>query len=272
VAAGLALSGLTMTPGWAANPQNTNPNLNQSANPSDQTNPNELGNRPDGTLVTDESQAKSIRNVLAEVTTAAVTKDGISTIIGDLSKADRDRMDKEKDNKYEDLNQAAAQFQQDWKNKYNSDFKIRDVNQVFTDQVPIFQGDVPERMAAGATAKPMTPPHADDRTQDQKLMATVFFAPNRDAKLPQVQVYLYNEGTILNSWKIELNGQADVPRLHEALLNHLNRLHDEVGQWPDNQDTAARVVSQSVLAALTDAARGSQAMAPSQNGTEANTR
>jgi hypothetical protein len=269
VVSGLVLGGLTMGPARAADP---NPPTPGAINGGMDVRPDQMSGattRPQGQLVTDSSEAKAIRNVLAEVTEAAVTKNGMSTIIGDLSKADRDRLDKEKDNKYDDLNQAAAQFQQDWKDKYHSDFKIHDVNQVFTDEVPIYQGYLPQLNGSSA---PM-PTSGGQPGRDQKLAATVFFAANGDAKLPALQIYLFNEGTILNSWKIEEPGRIDSAQLHQALLARLNRLHDQRGQWPDNQDTAARLVSQTVMVAVSQASGGSQAMSPAQNsgGAQANT-
>ncbi len=286
IAASVAMGGLMMVPAWSADHNPSTPSENSNLTFEQANGP---ATRPQGTLLTDESQTKAIRTVLSDVTLDAVKKDGMSSLIGELSKADRDRLDKEKNNKYDDLNQAAAQFQQDWKDKYHTDFKINDVNQVYTDPVSIFQGNIPDRFGRESgidvpnTNNPdsNTPNSTNSRTYsptnnqganpdartaaDEKLMATVYFPPNRDAQVPAVQLHLYNEGMIMNSWKIQLNGQVDANQLHQALVNRLNKLNDQRQQWPDNQETAARIVSQSVLSALNDAGRNGTAMTPTGN-------
>src|SRR5262249_8999583 len=91
--------------------------------------------------------ADDIRNTLATVTEASLTKGGFDDVCERFVDADRNRLGKsgitEKDQPV--LDGRIAQFQKDWYAKYNQDFKIKDQAAVFNDQFAMIrQGEIPD--------------------------------------------------------------------------------------------------------------------------------
>jgi len=105
--------------------------------------------------------AEEIHDVMAQVTEAALTKDGLDDIVERFVDADRNRLGQNKDALKADdtLNGRIAQFQKDWKDKYNQDFDIKDEDKVYdTSFAMITEGEegrartASDRINADATA------------------------------------------------------------------------------------------------------------------------
>lgn len=289
-AAAFALSGLTFLPvqaadiGGAQAGQGTSnggvgdnqqgggqtPDQNNNASAANNANPGANGDQngvPSGPAVSD-SQAKSIDKTLADTVESAVEKNGFSDLISYLNQADQQRLkDDSKNANFDDLNAAAAQLQQDWNNKYGHDFKIDDSHQTFA-SAQIYQGDIgSQARTAGETMAPQannsngTPDNSQANRTDANLATAVINASNMRHRLV---IRLSNEGTVMDSWKIDLPQQYSADQLKAALVQRLNGLHNNVDRWPTDEAQAQRVVSTQILAALVHAGRTAQSGA---NGT-----
>src|SRR5262249_33358231 len=97
-----------------------------------------------------ERNAKNIKGVISEVTEAALTKSGLDDIEERLTKADRDRLDQNKDALKNNaaLDGRIEQFQKDWKAKYNQDFKIPDKEAVYSNDFAMISQGAEARTAS----------------------------------------------------------------------------------------------------------------------------
>jgi len=91
------------------------------------------GNHEAQTAAGQTKSSEEIHDVMAQVAEAALTKDGLDNIVERFVDADRNRLGTNKDDLKADdtLNGRIAQFQKDWKAKYNQDFDIKDEDAVY---------------------------------------------------------------------------------------------------------------------------------------------
>jgi hypothetical protein len=198
-----------------------------------------------------ETNAKHIRAVLSEVTEAALTKSGLDDIQERLSKADRDRLDQNKDALKNNaaLDGRIAEFQKDWKAKYNQDFKIPDKNAVYSADFAMISQGAEARTASSqipadaANAKP-----AADADKNDRDFAVVKI-PASHGK-PAISVPLVYEKA--HGWKIDIPDSVDSNKLRDNVQAALTKCDEMKDQWPSDVNEAYRGVSHGVLAAIMD--------------------
>jgi len=92
--------------------------------------------------------ADDIRKTIATASEASLTKGGFDDLVERFADADRNRLGKEmKSDTFKNdttLDGRIAQFQKDWKAKYNQDFNIKDRHAVFDESFAMIrQGELP---------------------------------------------------------------------------------------------------------------------------------
>jgi hypothetical protein len=203
-----------------------------------------------------DTAMKDTRDTLATAVEAAVTNNGLSDVTERFSKADRDRIGKIDKNSLGDLNAAIDKFRADWKAKYNQDFKLTDKEQVvFGTPIEIKIGDVTDnaRLASERTGPTATGTNANTNANDKSVNNVTTVNVPAAGGAPAVTLKLTNEGTVTNSYKIDVPDSLDANKLRDNLTRHLNDVNGMKDQWPADANEAYRVVSQHVLAAIADA-------------------
>jgi len=217
---------------------------------------------------------KKIRDVLQEVTEAALTKNGFDDIVERFHKDDRQRLhDYANKNKFDDINAKVAEINDAWKAKYGSEFKIKDRDAVFNDQwAPVKEGardlarTASERQGPGAGVNVNVDNNkaaADVNVKGAGQAADGSLAETGDRDyavvsikashgLPEVTLNTVYDG-LLRGWKLDIPDTVDGAKLHDNLLMHLNHIASMKDQWPSEVNEAQRIVAHHVLAALTDA-------------------
>jgi hypothetical protein len=221
--------------------------------------------------------AAKIHKVLAQVAEAAFTKNGFTDIEERLSKADRDRLDQNKDALKNDdtVNGRVAELQKDWQAKYNQKFDIKDqdkvLNQQFASIDEMAAGDK-ARTASGTVAPdanapantPANTPAPADATADQakamdRATATVHIPESHG--LPALDVPMVHEGM---SWRIDIPDSVDSAKLRSNLQTALTDIGNMKDQWSADVDDAYRQVTHRVLLALFDKPATDAGAAPSK--------
>lgn len=217
----------------------------------------------------DISDAGDIRDTLAEVTEAALTKDGFNDIIERFVDMDRNRMDVDRDrlyglneNDFQILNERITEFQNVWKNKYGQDFDIRE-NKVYA-PLAFAQGRITDadRFMSQWPVDP-TPLKPDDAAQPAGsglLTERVKEQGNIENGREIAIVRLPSEFglPVLNAsfideafgWKIDVSNTLSGRELHDNLVKHLTYLGDHVDQWPADVNEAYRAATHHVLMAI----------------------
>jgi hypothetical protein len=208
--------------------------------------------------------AEQIHDVLAQVAEAAFSKDGVSDVAERLCKADRDRLDQNKDALKGDdtFNGRVAEIQKDWKAKFNQSFDIKDEDKVLNQQfasIDEMQASEAARTASGTvtpeagTAAPAAAP-ADEaarnaaNTGDKKRdTAIVHIAASHG--YPALDVPLVHETM---GWRIDIPDSVDSAKLKANILTALTDLDEKKDQWPAEADDAYRAVTHRVLLAIFD--------------------
>jgi len=197
--------------------------------------------------------------LLGQVTNAALTKGGFNDVIERFNDADRNRLgsyahDKNNKDKLDILDGRIAQFQKDWKAKYNENFKIHKDDVVFGNSMfTIAQGEIGkdaqlagERVPAADSSKPAT---GGDRNLDKgRNIAYVTVAASHG--LPELKVPLIHE--LPDMWKIDVPDSVTGQKLYDNLLKHLTMVNEQKDQWPSDVNDAYRMVSHHVLLAILD--------------------
>jgi len=200
-----------------------------------------------------------IYTLLGQVTNRALTKGGFSDVAERFNDADRKRIDawiKDKNNKekLDVLDGRIAQFQKDWKAKYNENFKIHKDDVVFGNSMfTVAQGEIGkdavlagERLPAADPSKPIT--GGDRNLEKGRNVAYVTVAASH--ALPELKVPLIHE--LPDFWKIDVPDSVDGKKLYDNLLNHLTMVNEHKDQWPSDVNDAYRMVSHHVLMAVLD--------------------
>jgi hypothetical protein len=200
-----------------------------------------------------------IYTMLGQVTNASLTKGGFDDVVQRFNDADRNRIggwvhDKNNKEKFDVLDGRIAQFQKDWKAKYNEDFKIRKDDVVFGNPMfTVAQGEVGkdaqlagERLPAADNTKPAT--GGDRNLEKGRNVAYVTVAASHG--MPELKVPLIHE--LPDVWKIDVPDGVDGKKLYDNLLKHLTMANEMKDQWPADVNDAYRAVSHHVLMAVLD--------------------
>jgi hypothetical protein len=199
---------------------------------------------------TQPSADKALRDARATLATcveAALTHNGLSDMVERFSKPARDRIGKIDKDSLGDLNAAIGQFKNDWKAKYNQDFKLTDKDEVvFGSPVEVKVGDTgAARLAAARTSANDTGATSSDREANN--VVTVTMPATADA--PALALRLVNEGTVMASYKIEVPDSLTADQLRDALTQQVKAIDGMKGSWPSDVNEAYRIASQHILAA-----------------------
>lgn len=194
--------------------------------------------------------AEGIRDVLAQVTEAALTKGGLSDMVERFVDADRNRIGPGADANFADLDGRIDQFRKDWKAKYNQDFDIKDEEAAFPNATfAIVQGEIGRNAATDTTgADSPTSPAADTNRNDAgRNIATIQVAASHGA--PALTVPMIHEAP--DRWKIDVPDTLTAEKLKQNVLDHLTAA-DNPAQWPADVNDAYAMVSHHVLMAVLD--------------------
>jgi hypothetical protein len=195
-----------------------------------------------------DSALKGARETLATAVEAAVTHNGLNDVVERFSKSDRDRIGKYKDDSLADLNAAIGQFKNDWKAKYNQDFKLTDKEQlVFGSPVEVKTGDTTDsaRLAASKSGPDNNTAGGNDKAANNAVTVTM----PADSGAPAVAIHLDNEGTVSSSYKINVPDTLTADQLRDALTQQIKSIDGMKGSWPSDVNEAYRVASQHILSA-----------------------
>ena len=206
-------------------------------------------NSPRGTAAAPD--AEGIRDVLAQVTEAALTKGGLDDIAERFVDADRNRLGQGGglDNAA-DLDARIDQFRKDWQAKYNQEFDIKDEEAAFPEQsFAIAQGEIGKNAATGTTgADRPDSAAADANTNDPgRNIATVQVAAGQGGAA--LTVPMVHEAP--DRWKVNVPDTLTADKLKQNLLAHLNAAGNPA-QWPADVNQAYAQVSRHVLMAVLD--------------------
>lgn len=221
--------------------------------------------------VSPRSPAKSdIQNLLAQVTEAGVGKGEIPTLVGFLSKADRDAIGDVRSKQWADLDGRADEFHQDWQAMFGISFSLTDKQSVVygdesfpirpgkeANEHPSSQpvGQAPATDTSAATMPSITQAMGEDPSQlEATTVHTAIVELPATRHSGPIVLHLVNEGTTVPSWKIDLPTTISAQSLHDSLLKHLTRFDDHRANWPTEINEAYQAASREVLASLLDAA------------------
>jgi hypothetical protein len=154
-----------------------------------------------------------IRKTLANSAEASLTKGGFDDLIERFSDSDRNRLGKEMKGNQEFKNDTTldgriAQFQKDWKDKYNQDFNIKDRNAVFDESFAMIrQGELPgygsarmagERESGAAANTPGTTGDMNTPAPTANPDGTARSAPSGTANQPTGDASVNNNNDRMN--------------------------------------------------------------------------
>jgi len=172
-----------------------------------------------GVIPTSEGQAHA---TIAEITSAALTRNGIKDIVERLAKNDRDRLaDWAKTANMDDYNAKVDLLRGDWKSKYTDDFD--------KPKTSIFQNFVTfsEVKKEGFNTGTITLPASHG--------------------LPELTFNLESSGV---SWKLDIPDEVSGEQLKSNLMKHFDMLDADKANWPADKVEADRLFAHHVLAAL----------------------
>jgi len=194
--------------------------------------------------------AEGIRDVLAQVTQAAVKKGAISDVVERFVDADRNRLGKGELKNSAELDGRIDQFRKDWKAKFNEDFNIKNEEAAFPEQsFSIAQGEIGRDAAAGTTGadSPASPAADTNRNDPGRNVARIQVAAGHN--LPAMSIPMVHEA--IDKWKIDVPESLTAEKLNQNLLDHLTAA-DMPDQWPSDVNQAYAQVSHHILMAILD--------------------
>jgi len=201
-----------------------------------------------------------IRRTLATATEAAVTKGGFDDLVERFVDADRNRIGQSGVTKQDQptLDGRIAQFQKDWKAKYNQDFSIKDKDAVFNDSFAMIkEGEIPG--SARLAGERVGTDNAGNKDSDRPGGGDTNREPGRNVAyvtipaghgLPELQIPMIHE---MGGWKIDVPDNITGEQLRDNLLKHLTMADDDKANWPSDVNDAYRAVSHHVLASIFNA-------------------
>ena len=201
---------------------------------------------PNGTAAAPD--AEGIRDVLAQVAEASVTKAGLDDLVERLVDQDRNRIGQtlQKDNA--DLDGRIDQFRKDWQAKYNQEFDIKNEEQAFPNSAfAITQGEIGR--TAGADVKVDSPDSAAadaNRNDAGRNIAAIRIQSSHG--LPALTVPMVHEAP--DMWKIDVPNTLTAEKLKANVLAHLTAANEMKDQWPADVNEAYAAVTHHILMAL----------------------
>jgi len=213
--------------------------------------------------------AEGIRDILASVTEAALTENGLNDVTERLVDADRNRIGKSLGGDFPEHAALVQQFRADWKAKYGQDFDIKQEQATLPDTMfTVTQGEVAPTAAGaevdvdrdadgGATVdvdrksgvdSPDTTAADANRNDPGRNIASV--AVQASHGMPALTVPLIHEAP--DNWRIDAPDTLDGEKLKQNVLAHLQAAHGMKDQWPDNVRDAYAAVTHHVLMAVLD--------------------
>ena len=193
--------------------------------------------------------AEGVRDVLASVTEAALTKDGLDDLTERLVDADRNRIGDAIDEESAEHTALVTQFRADWKAKYGQDFDIKE-DKAFSDSMfTIAQGEIGEAAPTGAEiATGQKAGDLDTNKEEGRNVAVVQVAESHG--MPALTVPLIHE--LPDAWRIDVPDTITAAKLRSNVIAHLQAAHGMKDQWPANVDDAYAAVTHHVLMAVLD--------------------
>lgn len=193
---------------------------------------------PDGTSAAPD--AEGIRDVLAQVAEASLTKGGLDDLVERLVDQDRNRIGQTLADNNTELDGRIEQFRQDWKAKYNQEFDIQNEEQAFSNQAfMIAPGEIGQNAAAAADA---------NRNDRGRNVATVKVQASHG--LPALTVPMVHEAP--DSWRIDVPDTLTAEKLKANVLAQLTTANEMKDQWPADVNQAHAAITHRVLMALLD--------------------
>jgi hypothetical protein len=200
-----------------------------------------------------------VHTLLGQITNDALTKGGLDNMASHFNDADRDRIKpwlNDKNNKaaLDQLDGRIAQFQLDWKAKYNQDFKISKDDVVFGNPMfTIAQGEIgKDAQLAGEKLPPADPNHpvtgGDKNLEKGRNVAVVTVAASHGA--PELKVPLIHE--LPDMWKIDVPDSVDGKTFYTSVFKHLTMVDEDKANWPADVNDAYRMVTHHVLMGILD--------------------
>jgi hypothetical protein len=175
--------------------------------------------------------AEGIRDVLAQVAEAAMTKGGLDDLGERLAKPDRDRLSKGLNQNFADVDGRVDQFQKDWQAKYNQQFDIKNEEQAF-----------PNSMFSVAQSEVAAGDNAGQNTATVQIQAS--------HGLPALTVPMVHEAP--DRWKIDAPDSLTPEKLKQNVLDHLTAADEMKDQWPADVNEAHAFVAHHILMAIMD--------------------
>ena len=191
--------------------------------------------------------ANRVPNLLANVTDAALTKDGLDDVVERFADADRNRIGKGDLNSGNDqLNALVENIRSAWKTKYGSDFSIKEEGKVFSPQfMAANTGEVVAKNSADTNV-----PGDTNRTTGAEAgrnVGTINIPESHGAAA--LTVPLIHEA---GGWRIDAPDTLDAAKLRGNLIAHLNEVYGMKDQWSADVNDAYRAVAHHVLMAVMD--------------------
>ena len=213
--------------------------------------------------------AEGIRDVLASVTEAALTENGLDDLTERLVDADRNRIGDAIGSDFADHAALVQQFRADWKAKYGQEFDIDNEESALPDTMfAVRQGELGDA-AAGAEVdvdrnadgsatvdvdaksgvdSPDTTAADANRNDPGRNVATVEIKASHGQ--PALTVPLIHEAP--DAWRIDAPDSLNADKLRQNVLAHLQAAHAMKDQWPENVQDAYAAVTHHVVMAILD--------------------
>jgi len=194
--------------------------------------------------------AEGIRDVLASVTEAALTENGLDDLTERLVDADRNHIGSAIGQKSPEHTALVKQFRADWKAKYGQDFDIKNEEAVYPNGMfQITQGEISKAAPSGTeVATGQRAGDLDSNREAGRNVATVVIAESHG--MPGLSVPLVHE--MPDAWRIDAPNTLTAEKLRSNVIAHLQAAHSMKDQWPADVNQAYAAVTHHVLEAILD--------------------
>lgn len=256
-AASLVVGGVSLTasPAWAVDSSDQN---HSQSHDQAQSTPLRL---PDGVKAVDNSKADDMRQIVAQVTQAAITKGGFDDLVERFVDQDRNRVGEYAESDFKDLDGRIEQLQRAWQQKYHQEFDMdaakvlasaQAVEGEITDPVALLRNWPVNVTTEAAQAKanpdePANTENTEDNGNIEKGRGIGVLRLPADSMLPMLDISLIDEA---GGWKIDLPNSRTGKQIHDDLLTHLTYLGEHADQWPSNVEDAYRMFAHHVMMAV----------------------
>ena len=256
-AASLVVGGvaLTASPAWAVDSSEQN---HSQSHDQAQSAPLRL---PDGVKAVDNPKADDMRQIVAQVTQAAITKGGFDDLVERFVDQDRNRVGEYAESDFKDLDGRIEQLQRAWQQKYHQEFDMdaakvlasaQAVEGEITDPVALLRNWPVNVTTEAAQAKanpdePANTENTEDNGNIEKGRGIGVLRLPADSMLPMLDISLIDEA---GGWKIDLPNSRTGKQIHDDLLTHLTYLGEHADQWPSNVEDAYRMFAHHVMMAV----------------------